>query len=105
MNMERTRMKLEFRKRDIVVRIGDSRLYVVTDTSPSKYHYGLQEVDRFGNDLYSFFGLGKHTAHREFVRVGTWKGDLPDGVKKWNYELDIPLPEDLITEDTPCVTQ
>ena len=97
-------MKLEFRKRDMVVRIGDSRLYVVTETSPSKYYYGLQEVDRFGNDLCSYYGAGKHTVHREFVKVGTWKGDLPDGVKKWDCEMDISLPEDRITENMPCVT-
>ena len=93
-------MKLEFRKRDMVVRIGDSRLYVVTETNPDKYYYGLQEVDRFGNDLCSYFGISKNTVHREYVRVGTWKGDLPDGVKKW-----LPLPEDHITGDMPCVTQ
>ena len=68
-------MKMEYRRRDIIAEIDYDRIFVVVSAHPQNY-YEVLEIDKQGNDPHQYYGLGKDYAHRNYVRIGTWRKKL-----------------------------
>lgn len=66
-------MKMEYKRRDIIAEIENDRIFVVVAAHPQPHYYEVLEIDRNGNDLRQFYGLDKSHAHRNFVKIGTWR--------------------------------
>lgn len=85
-------MRHEFKVGDVISEIGVPRLYVVVEVKKKAYYYSLQEIDKHGKDLYSFYGAHKSRVHERFVKVGRWRSKtLPSGIRAFDGELDVPL--------------
>ena len=94
------RMRHEFRVGDVISEIGVPRLYVVVEVKKKAYYYSLQEIDKHGKDLYSFYGAHKSRVHERFVKVGRWRSKtLPSGVRNFDVELDVPSAKTLLTNE------
>ena len=69
-------INMEYRRRDVIAEIGYDRIFVVVSAHPQPHYYEVLEIDKRGNDLHQYYGLEKNHAHRDFVKIGTWRKKL-----------------------------
>ena len=63
--------RAEFKKRDVIVKIGSDEMYAVAGVVPRGFsYYELHKVDKDGRDLHGFLTTGRLAVERDFVRVG-----------------------------------
>lgn len=85
-------MNHDFKVRDVISEIGIPKLFVVVGVENGSSYYSLQEIDKDGNDLCSFYGMNKVKVKEKFVKVGTWrKKELPSGFQHFDMELQLPV--------------
>ena len=82
-------MRCEFKRRDLIAKIGEPVIWLVTS---AKYdYYEMQEVDAQGKFYDGWYGRPKEEVDEKYVKVGTWKDKMPFEV---SFVLDLPIEVD-----------